>query len=170
MGIASDWARIKGNINAALTAIADKGVTVPSGSTSDALAELIASIEAGGGGSASVFSKVNTGTITPTADAQLYLNIQHSLGQLPDVVIVYPEYVFEGSYQPKMYAAIYIGDGGTYFCVGVKSANYWAYRGTLSGATSKDIEFCGYLQINGKIVDAYFVKATSYRWIAGVYA
>ena len=170
MGIASDWARIKGNINAALSAIAEKGVTVPSGSTSDALAELIASIETGGGGSASVFSKVNTGTITPTADLQAYLDIRHSLGQMPDVVIAYPEYVFEDSISPKMYAAIYIGDGFKYFCVGVKSANYLAYCGTLSGATSKDIQFRGKLQINGNIVDAYFVKATSYRWIAGVYA
>ena len=50
MSIATDVARIKGNITAALAAIADKGVTVPEGSTSDALAELIASIEAGGGG------------------------------------------------------------------------------------------------------------------------
>ena len=50
MSIATDVARIKGNITAALAAIADKGVTVPDGSTSDALAGLIASIEAGGGG------------------------------------------------------------------------------------------------------------------------
>lgn len=48
MSIATDVSRIKGNITAALAAIADKGVTVPDGSTSDALAELIASIEAGG--------------------------------------------------------------------------------------------------------------------------
>ena len=50
MSIATDVSRIKGNITAALAAIADKGVTVPDGSTSDALASLIASIEAGGGG------------------------------------------------------------------------------------------------------------------------
>lgn len=49
MSIATDISRIKGNITAALGAIADKGVSVPDGSTSDALAELIASIEAGGG-------------------------------------------------------------------------------------------------------------------------
>lgn len=49
MSIGADVARIKGNITAALAAIADKGVTVPAGSTSDALSGLIASIEAGGG-------------------------------------------------------------------------------------------------------------------------
>ena len=48
MSIATDVSRIKGNITAARAAIADKGVTVPDGSNSDALAELIASIEAGG--------------------------------------------------------------------------------------------------------------------------
>ena len=47
MSIATDVSRIKGNVTAALAAIADKGVNVPSGSTSDALAGLIASIEAG---------------------------------------------------------------------------------------------------------------------------
>ena len=50
MSIATDVSRIKGNITSALAAIAVKGVTVPDGSNSDALASLIASIEAGGGG------------------------------------------------------------------------------------------------------------------------
>lgn len=50
MSIATEKARIKGNVAAALSAIAEKGVTVPDGSTSDALASLIASIEAGWGG------------------------------------------------------------------------------------------------------------------------
>lgn len=49
MSIQTQIDRIHGNVIAALAAIADKGVTVPDGSTSDALAGLIASIEAGGG-------------------------------------------------------------------------------------------------------------------------
>lgn len=49
MSIATDVSRIKGNITSALAAIADKGVTVPDGSTSDELASLIASIETGEG-------------------------------------------------------------------------------------------------------------------------
>lgn len=48
MSIQTEIDRISGNVTAALAAIADKGVTVPDGSTSDALAGLIASIEAGG--------------------------------------------------------------------------------------------------------------------------
>lgn len=65
MSIATDVSRIKGNISAALAAIADKGVTVPAGSTSDALAALIASIEAGGGEiDFSPFSSAKFGTFT----------------------------------------------------------------------------------------------------------
>lgn len=50
MSVQTQIDRISGNVSAALSAIAEKGVIVPDGSNSDALAELIASIEAGGGG------------------------------------------------------------------------------------------------------------------------
>ena len=49
MSIASEISRISGNISSALTAISNKGVTVPSGSNSDDLADLIAQISGGGG-------------------------------------------------------------------------------------------------------------------------
>ena len=68
MSVQTQIDRISGNVSAALTAIADKGVTVPDGSTSDALAGLIASIEAGGGvdvgGRRCVF-----GIYTPASDS-----------------------------------------------------------------------------------------------------
>lgn len=48
MSIQSEINRISGNIADALAAIAEKGVTVPNGSNSDALAGLIAAIQAGG--------------------------------------------------------------------------------------------------------------------------
>lgn len=54
MSVQTQIDRISGNVSAALSAIAGKGVTVPEGSNSDALAELIASIEAGGGSVTSV--------------------------------------------------------------------------------------------------------------------
>lgn len=44
MSISSEISRISGNVQAALTAIANKGVTVASGSNSDDLATLIAAI------------------------------------------------------------------------------------------------------------------------------
>lgn len=73
MSIATDVSRIKGNITAALAAIADKGVTVPDGSTSDALASLIASIEAGGGGvKIGNFTIVNYGSFQLAEDVSSY--------------------------------------------------------------------------------------------------
>ena len=68
MSIATDVSRIKGNITAALAAIADKGVIVPDGSTSDALAGLIASIEAGGVDLGDYFTDIFIGTLTPAED------------------------------------------------------------------------------------------------------
>ena len=50
MSIATEIARISGNISDSLTAVANKGVTVPAGSNSDDLAGLIALISTGGGG------------------------------------------------------------------------------------------------------------------------
>ena len=48
-GISTQIARISGNVSDALTAIAAKGVTVPQGANSDDLADLIGSIQTGGG-------------------------------------------------------------------------------------------------------------------------
>lgn len=49
MSITSEISRIRQNVSGAMTAIANKGVTVPAGSTSDDLADLISEIETGGG-------------------------------------------------------------------------------------------------------------------------
>lgn len=81
-GIASKLGTEKTNIAAALAAIAEKGVEVPSGSTSDALAELIASIEAGGGESV----WVETGTITYSADTS---RPPFPCSKKPDIFIIF---------------------------------------------------------------------------------
>lgn len=83
MSIATDVSRIKGNITAALAAIADKGVTVPDGSTSDALASLIASIEAGGGGGDKTLAY---GEFTPSIDCNV-IEIEHGLGVQPKMFV-----------------------------------------------------------------------------------
>ena len=83
MSIATDVSRIKGNITAALAAIADKGVTVPDGSTSDALASLIASIEAGGGG-----YEVSLGLIN-LAENSTTITFEHGLSKAPDYVSIF---------------------------------------------------------------------------------
>ena len=93
MSIATDVSRIKGNITAALAAIADKGVTVPDGSTSDALASLIASIEAGGGGlKNNRLAVVASGSFTVSERTEVSSNnrfiLQHDSGVIPLLIII----------------------------------------------------------------------------------
>ena len=161
MSIATDVSRIKGNITAALAAIADKGVTVPDGSTSDALAELIASIEAGG--SASGFAAVDTGTITPSSNLSL-LQASHELGQKPDVAIVY---VTGTAPSLGVFASIVRSDR-IYFNVGKSGSTYYGYSATATyGSGSTTLAFPANLSSSLK---SYFAKSYTYRWIAGVYA
>lgn len=86
MSISSEITRISGNVADAMAAIADKGVTVPAGSTSDDLADLIAQIQQGGGGMSVVETqdshggtivtitgeevKLQSKTATPTTSSQ----------------------------------------------------------------------------------------------------
>ena len=60
MSVQTQIDRISGAVSAALTALSEKGVTVPAGTKVDGLAALIAAIEAGGGGGG---GGVNYGTI-----------------------------------------------------------------------------------------------------------
>lgn len=72
------------NVTAALTAIADKGVTVPDGSTSGALAGLIAAIQTGGGESGGS-GDIAYGVFEPGGWAGM--RIDHGLGSVPNTVI-----------------------------------------------------------------------------------
>ena len=79
MSIQTEIDRISGNVSAALSAIMEKGVTVPDGSTSDALAELITSIEGG---------KIANGTYTPNGTTSSII-FNHGLGVLPNLIVAY---------------------------------------------------------------------------------
>jgi uncharacterized protein (TIGR02145 family) len=72
MSIASEITRLQGVKADILTAIADKGVTVPAGSALDDCPELIGLIPTGGGGSASIggrhYRTVNIGGVTWLAE------------------------------------------------------------------------------------------------------
>lgn len=82
MSVQTEIDRIAGNVAAALTACADKGADVPSGSTSDDLAAIIAAIEAGGGGAA-------FGSFT-VADITSNIEVTHGLGTPPRLFAVMP--------------------------------------------------------------------------------
>ena len=73
MSISSEITRISGNVSDALTAIAAKGVTVPSGSNSDDLADLIALIS---GGSVTIVDTLDShgGTIREITATSIYDN------------------------------------------------------------------------------------------------
>ena len=81
MSVQTQINRISGNVSAALAAIAEKGVTVPDGSNSDALAELIASIEAGGA------YKVYVGSFTVTGYSTYNYVVTHDMGVVPRVCV-----------------------------------------------------------------------------------
>lgn len=82
MSVQTQIDRISRNVSAALSAIADKGVTVPDGSTSDALAGLIQAIQAGGGN-----IRIEQGSVTFAETVSIYTFVNDK----PDIFIVYVE-------------------------------------------------------------------------------
>ena len=77
MSIQTDLTRIANAKAAIIAAIEGKGVTVLSGVKLDALAALIESIEAGGGG-----RKILEGSITPSSDV-INFTVTHDFGVIP---------------------------------------------------------------------------------------
>ncbi|MDY4833930.1 MAG: hypothetical protein SO181_02100 [Frisingicoccus sp.] len=69
MSIQTQIDRISESVSAALTALTEKGVTVPGGTKVDDLATLIAAIESGGGGSSTLWGRpYETGSFTLAED------------------------------------------------------------------------------------------------------
>ena len=140
MSIATDVSRIKGNITAALAAIADKGVTVPDGSTSDALASLIASIEAGGGG----VTGITYGIYIPSVTGSDH-TIEHGLGVIPKIFAIC--------------AASYVGVGRYV----LDSAHGFSDRNLLFRAsrTTAANSITGYISDSHNITQSFFTKNTA---------
>lgn len=89
MSIQSEIARIRDNVAAALTAIEAKGVTVPTGATSDDLAALIEQIQTGGGGTEPTYE-----TIVPLQT--INCTIALSNGAYGGNITTYTEYIANG--------------------------------------------------------------------------
>ena len=177
MSIATDVSRIKGNITAALSAIADKGVTVPDGSTSDALASLIASIEAGGGG-----GKVACGTFR-LSEAASNITIEHGLGVVPNLYALVQDISY-GRTKYTIYCSVYVPG---YSCNGF----YWGSSTTSLLFGRAAIDYSGPAQTRetesdydnknvaaafnateesvmfGKISGSYMLSSYPYYWILG---
>lgn len=145
------------------TAIEGKGVTVPDATLLDGMAALIESIEAGG--SASGFSAIATGTVTPTKNLSL-LTVSHGLGQTPDVTVV-----FSANSAPPtngMLTSVVLSNG-RYFNLGSASSSYsgWSSVFSLSAVGSSTVRITATV---GSSKNSYFANNYTYRWIAGVYA
>lgn len=186
MSIATDVSRIKGNITAALAAIADKGVNVPDGSTSDALASLIASIEAGGGGG----SKLEFYTLVPSENVSVSspLTVSHSLGKLPNIGCVFTcGSIVQSSFGVRTSISyvpeFIVGNSTLFYTCGVYYSSSWVVKtnsgekvassiamllnstpAPISNATENDITLCG-IRNNGS---ANLVAGNIYFLLIGV--
>lgn len=160
---------------------------MPDGSTSDALAELIASIEAGSG---IIFT---TGLFTPANDA-MTCTIQHGLGVVPDIVAYWAQestrvartMIFGVNALPGIINAL--GNEGAapaasaaQYSTSEVGAYFWAPNTTTEGQKcyldEKPLKnhyrpYCAPNSANAitfqiGIGDAYYVRsAITYRWIA----
>lgn len=180
MSVQTQIDRISGAVSAALTALAEKGVTVPAGTKVDGLAALIAAIEAGGGGSgggSGVISAMATGTYTPASNISYGVEIKHGLRVTPNFCIWIAENDFSditdvsaavvGAMvaKPMLYSA---SSGMTlpcqYFLRGYNAS------GTANGTTSyKDNYFMTDTIVTILGNNTYKLKSGwTYRWVAGV--
>ena len=90
MSIQSEISRISGNVADALTAIGNKGVSVPQGANSDDLADLIAAITSGGGGSS---VQIATGTVSGSGTNTLQIPCDFA----PDLIYVHGDMTGDAS-------------------------------------------------------------------------
>lgn len=135
MSIQTQIDRISGNVSAALSAIVEKGVTVPDGSTSDALAELITSIEVGGG------IRIEQGSVTFAEITKDYTFVDDK----PDIFIAYIEDDSRPQYSSSNYIWAIIQDTRLFtyygrqrpimYCFGYNNGTlkyYTPYKGTYT--------------------------------------
>ena len=154
--------RLESAKQAIASAIADKGVTVPSGTMLDGMAALIGSIEAPGGGGSVALTLKNYGTFTPASELSVTssspLTIEHGCGVTPDVILIYNQAVV-GSGKVKHLLAIRMSDG--YFAISSANANTASTSKNKTTLTWNEQTF----QIKNPIT-TYNFSTVSYRWEA----
>lgn len=177
MSIQTQIDRISGNVSAALSAIAEKGVSVPDGSNSDALHELILSIEAGGGLPTGL-SKVAFGTVTPSHNVSS-VKITHGLGVAPNFAILFgTSGMPSGSYHMIATYVLYKSSSSVTYAnaSGYNSSNDLSIGGiyktvsTSSALTDTTCTFSKSSYYAGTTSPNAMFSTSLYRWIAGVYA
>lgn len=88
MSVQTQIDRISGAVSAALTALSEKGVTVPAGTKVDDLAELITAIEVGGESfDPSPFSQILTGTFTNASNTEDFTIPDEAVGTVGFLIV-----------------------------------------------------------------------------------
>lgn len=133
MSIQTQIDRISESVSAALTALTEKGVTVPDGTKVDGLAALIAAIESGGGGSVSSSDNCEAYRITSESTALSFKRTDST------IKVWGYGYKTVSGFQKTVYS--FCGDGyytGTSYGTPTKTSVTWSLNsdGTLSGLPS----------------------------------
>ena len=157
------------NITAALAALTEKGVEVPTGANSNALAGLIEAIEAGG------FNYV-TGSFTPSENTKNY-TITHNLGYIPNFIIMWANELNIAAKDLEYYALSAIAINGSVSQISCSGYNKkirstivetncdlttpYDYNCVPSSATTETATY------NLSNWSVYMVGGQEYTWIAG---
>lgn len=178
MSVQTQIDRISGAVSAALTALSEKGVTVPAGTKVDGLAALIAAIEAGGGGGGGGvpdgLAAITTGTYTTSQYSAAQPSITHNLGVMPNFFIWIPEEEVDwydtevlcyGAILSKNITIHSIGTVGTAIIGYINSSKTMTHSQNWSAVTSYMNE------TQAKLLSSSSARISphiTYRWYAGV--
>ena len=151
------------NITAALAALAEKGVEVPEGSNSNALAGLIAVVESGG-------VKVNEGTYTLAAQtaASDTILIPHGLGEKPYFAAVFfaPDSNFTSPPQSALMCYVIAAEKFRYRVSGSSSVLKVDYNKDTTDDKTDETNIAVYGYKVGMSHTASMPAGTKFYWIA----
>ena len=158
MSIASEISRIQQNVTDSLTAVANKGVTVPAGSTSDDLPDLISQITGGGGGGDTYTRTVVIPQQTVSGNRTPALTHTGALvdGEYYIVTLDGTEYTCTGRAQWSN-AAVTIGDLNFYYSV----PNEYDYPFAVGYETGTDATDCALLDTNSHTIKVEHLEFVS---------
>lgn len=136
MSIQSEITRLSGNVSDALTAIANKGVTIPAGSNSDDLATLIGQIQTGGGGAGAISIVDTPDAAGGTVRTITAVDISDTTAVASDVASGKYFYTADGT---KTAGTASGGGGGLEYETGTWTPAEDAARGTITFANTHSL-------------------------------
>lgn len=170
MSVRTQILRLQAARDSIVSAITEKGVSVPSGTRLDGFAALIAAIETGGG-LPEGFAELVTGTVTFSDAGSAYEpSIMHGAG-------FYPNFFFMIAEGTNVHAE-FNGRAISYIIVKQTLGSYGAYYNYINAESTGRINSVGNVisasdtpsKLNAQTVvpAAWFKEGKTYRWYAGV--